>query len=94
MDWEAEAVTAQSSDFIPQSGTVQLAEGTLTAQLPLSIIDDSEPEFSETLSVSLVGVSGGARLNGTLPATVTILASDDPNGALRESHCTVRMSLQ
>ena len=84
VDWEAMAITAQSSDFVPQSGTVQLAEGTTSAQLPLSIVDDSEPEFSETLSVSLTSSRGGARIGGTLTATVTIPANDDPNGALRE----------
>ena len=88
MDWEAVAVTAQSSDFTPQSGSVVLADGSSSTQLPLSIVDDTEPEFSETLSVSLVGSGGGARLDGVLSATVTILASDDPNGALREQYNT------
>ena len=84
MDWEATVVTAQSSDFIPQSGRVQLADDVSSAQLPLSIVNDNEPEFAETLSVTLVASSGGARLDGVLTATVTISASDDPNGALRE----------
>ena len=82
MGWEAVAVTAQSADFSPQSGTVQIAAGASSAQLPLSIINDSDPEFSETLSVSLLAAGGGARLGGILMATVTILANDDPNGAL------------
>ena len=86
VDWEAVAVTAQSSDFTPQSGSVVLADGVSSTQLPLSIIDDTEPEFSETLTVSLVGSGRGARLDGILSATVTILASDDPNGALREQY--------
>lgn len=85
VDWEATAITAQSSDFIPQSGTVQLDEGATAVQLPLSIVDDSEPEFSESLSVSLTSVRGGARISGILTATVTIPANDDPNGALRKS---------
>ena len=84
VDWEAVPVTAQSSDFIPQSGTVELADGVSSVTLPLSIINDSEPEFAETLSVSLVASGGGAGLDGTLTATVTITASDDPNGALRK----------
>ena len=84
VDWVAVAGTAESTDFTPQSGTVVLADGVSSTPLPLSIIDDTEPEFSETLSVSLVGSGGGARLSGIETATVTILASDDPNGALRE----------
>ena len=86
VDWEAVPLTAQSSDFIPSSGVVVLDNGVSSIQLPLSIIDDTEPEFSETLSVSLVGSGGGARLGAVLTATVTILASDDPNGALRKNY--------
>lgn len=82
VDWEAMAITAQSSDFFPQSGTVEIEAGASSAQLPLSIINDSEPEFSETLSVSLVDVSGGARMGSIQTAIITILANDDPNGAL------------
>lgn len=82
VDWEAMAITAQSSDFFPRSGTVEIAAGAASAELPLSIIDDSDPEFSETLSVSLVNVSGGARMGSIQTATITILSNDDPNGAL------------
>lgn len=82
MDWEVTAVTAQSSDFFPQSGTVEIVAGASSTQLPLSIINDSDPEFSETLLVSLVAVGGGARLGGVLTATITIQSNDDPNGAL------------
>ena len=82
MNWEATAVTAQTADFFPHSGIVEIAEGASSTQLPLSIIDDSDPEFSETLTVSLVSISGGARFGSTLSATVSILANDDPNGAL------------
>ena len=87
VDWEATAITAQSSDFIPRSGTVQLAEGVSSARLPLSVINDADPEFAETLRVNLVGSGGDARLGGVLVATVTILANDDPNGALGEQLC-------
>ena len=82
MEWRAEAVTAQSSDFSPQSGTVHLAPGASSVQLPLSIVNDNSPEFPETLSVSLLEAEGGARLGDVLTTTVTILANDDPNGAL------------
>ena len=82
MNWEATAVTAQTSDFFPHSGIVEIAEGSSSTQLPLSIINDSDPEFSETLTVSLVSINGGARFGSTLSATVSILANDDPNGAL------------
>ena len=89
MDWEATAITAQTSDYIPQSGTVELADGVSSTQLPLSIINDAVPEFAETLSVSLVGSGGDARLDGVLTATITILANDDPNGALRKHNVYV-----
>ena len=48
-----------------------------------SILDDLEPEFQESLTLNLVTVDGGARINaGSKSATVNILPSDDPNGAL------------
>ncbi len=54
--------------------------------IPLSIPDDLEPEFQESLTVSLVDVDGGARIDdGGQSAVVNILANDDPNGALGES---------
>lgn len=82
VDWEAMPITAESSDFFPHSGTVEIAPGAASVQLPFSIIDDSDPEFSETLSVSLVDVNGGARMGSIQTAVITILANDDPNGAL------------
>ena len=82
VEWRAVAVTAQSSDFSPQNGTVYLAPGASSVQLPLSIVNDNSPEFPETLSVSLLAAGGGARLGDILTTTVTILANDDPNGAL------------
>ena len=82
VQWEAAAVTAQTADFAPQGGTVQIPPDTSSAQLPLSIINDDDPEFSETLSVSLLAAGGGARLGNLLTTIVTIQSNDDPNGAL------------
>ena len=83
MQWEAVAVTAQPADYAPQSGSVQIPAETSSVELPLSIINDNDPEFSETLTVRLVAAGGGARLGNLLTSSVRIEQNDDPNGALR-----------
>ena len=83
MQWEASAVTAQQADFAPQRGSVQILAEASSVELPLSIINDNDPEFSETLTVRLVTAGGGARLGNLLTSSVRIEQNDDPNGALR-----------
>ena len=85
VDWEATSITAQTSRLYPTEWHSRISRDDVSSiQLPLSIINDAIPEFAETLSVSLVGSGGDARLDGILTATITILANDDPNGALRK----------
>ena len=66
-------------------GVVTLANGEQSAPIPISITDETIPEFTEQFTVQLVGVVGGARLGGLTSAVVTITASDNPNGAIRKS---------
>ena len=86
MEWEADPITASHSDYTPQNGMVTFPPGVDSMPLPLSIVDDDEPEFAETLRVELTAIvnggDGGGVLGGELSAVVTILPSDDPNGAL------------
>ena len=63
---------------------VTLADGEQSTFVPLSITDETIPEFSEQFTVRLVGVVGGARLGGVTSTIVNITASDNPNGALRK----------
>ena len=82
VQWEATPTTAQSADYNPSSGVVTIAHSSMIATLPLSIVDDSEPEFAESLAVSILSVSNGASLGPVGTITVEIERSDDPNGAL------------
>ena len=84
VQWEALSGTATSADYSPIRGVVTLASGVQSAPVPLSITEETIPEFSEQFTVRLVGVVGGARLGGLTSATVTITASDNPNGAIRK----------
>ena len=65
-------------------GVVTLANGVQSEPIPLSITEDTLPEFSEQFTLRLVSVLGGARLGGLTSASITISASDNPNGALRK----------
>ena len=82
VQWETVALSADASDFSPTGGTVTFPPQSSSLTLPLVVNDDPTPEFDEQFEVRLVGVGGGARLGDTDVAVVTILASDDPNGAL------------
>ena len=84
VQWETVPGTAMADDYDPSRGVVTLAEGVGTEPIPLSITDETVPEFSEQFTVRLVGVVGGARLGGVTSTMVTISASDNPNGALRK----------
>ena len=81
VSWQATPGSADSADFSPVSGVVVIPEGVASMPLPLAVLDDTEPEFSEQFTVQLLSVSGGGRQGDVNRATVTIEASDDPNGA-------------
>lgn len=84
VQWETVPGTATADDYSPVRGVVTLADGVRSEFVPLSITDETIPEFSEQFTIQLVGVVGGARLGGVTSATVNITASDNPNGALRK----------
>ena len=68
-------------DFLVTSNQVTLRRNDKIAPLPIKIIDDNLPEFSETFTVTLNQVSGGGVLGTVTQTSVTIDVSDDPNGA-------------
>ena len=83
--------TATTADFAPTLGSVTMTANQSRIAVPLTIIDDSEPEFDESFAVELTSVMGGARLGSTTRSEVTILSNDDPNGRIGEmfdSFCT------
>ena len=85
VQWETVAGTATADDYSPTRGVVTLAEGVQSEPVPLSITEETVPEFSEQFTIRLVDVLGGARLGALMSAMVTISSSDNPNGALRKS---------
>lgn len=91
VEWETVSGTAGGADFSPQRGTVVIPAEVRTVTLPLVILEDSIPEFSEQFIVQLVGLSGsgGGRLGTLSTSTITITASDDPNGAFGEIYLQV-----
>ena len=84
VQWEAVPNTADTSDYTPTGGRIIFPPEVSSATIPLFILDDAEPEFTESLTVRLleVGITGGARLGDIEAAVINILPSDDPNGAL------------
>lgn len=86
VQWEAVPGIADATDYSPQGGVLIIPAGVRTVPLPVAILDDDEPEFSETFVVRLLGVSGGSRLGVLNSATITVTANDDPNGAFGETH--------
>ena len=80
--WTTSTDTAGSNDFRPAADFINIPNGQDEGAIPLNIIADGIPEFSETFMVHLNSVSGGARLGSISSTTVTILPNDDPYGAL------------
>ena len=66
------------SDFtIANSGTVTVLAGATTATIPVTVIDDSVQESSETVVLALVG-NGGYRVAGAVTHTLTIVDDETP----------------
>ncbi|XP_059909463.1 adhesion G-protein coupled receptor V1 [Gadus macrocephalus] len=78
--WEAQPITASFEDFSPSSGNVTLKDGQRDATIDITIIDDEEVEVEETFTVSLLRVTGGARLGTVTSVTASIPANDSPLG--------------
>ncbi|MGF1566479.1 MAG: malectin domain-containing carbohydrate-binding protein [Nodosilinea sp.] len=72
--------TATSNDYIALSNTVTIATNQLSATIPVSVLDDSTIEGTESVSVTLTGVNGAAdvALGTTTTATVNIADNDQP----------------
>ena len=82
IEWTTSTGTASSSDFRPAADIINIPNSQNEGVIPLNIIADGIPEFSEMFTVHLNMVSGGARLGDIQSTTITILPNDDPYGAL------------
>ncbi|OXB72852.1 UNVERIFIED_CONTAM: hypothetical protein H355_000852 [Colinus virginianus] len=78
--WEAILLTAGFEDFTPSSGNLTFEDEQATREIEITIIDDSEVEFLEIFKISLVRVTGGARLGNETVVTVAIPPNDSPVG--------------
>ncbi|XP_036063369.1 adhesion G-protein coupled receptor V1 [Onychomys torridus] len=78
--WKATPDSAGLEDFQPSHGTLQFADGQVTALIEITIIDDGEFELMETFSICLKSVAGGGRLGDDAVVTVVIPPNDSPFG--------------
>ncbi|XP_019373727.1 PREDICTED: G-protein coupled receptor 98 [Gavialis gangeticus] len=90
--WEAVPATASLEDFTPSSGILTFSEGQATGVIEITIIDDTVVEFLETFSVTLIWVTGGARLGDDTTVTIFIPPNDSPVGVFgfEEKSVTVK----
>lgn len=63
-------------DFVSLAETVSFADGELSKQVSIAMIDDSVVDSGEIFTVVLTNPLGGASIGGTAAATVTIVDSD------------------
>ena len=75
--YTVDGTATSGSDYTALSGTLSVAKGATTATIPVTIIDDSVPEGSETVVLKLIG-SSGYRVESPGTHTLTIAASDKP----------------
>uniref|UniRef100_A0A4W5KVI3 Calx-beta domain-containing protein n=1 Tax=Hucho hucho TaxID=62062 RepID=A0A4W5KVI3_9TELE len=85
-------------DFANASGSVLFLPGQRSEVLNLLVLNDDTPEFAESFQVTLVSAESGDGKPGSTPTSgasinpdnsatsVTVMASDHPYGAGRETH--------
>jgi len=83
----SDASATAASDYTAVSGRLNFDDGVVSRSFTVSILDDTVYEGSETFTIRLSNVSGGAVLGAITAATVTITENDPvpPAGALHFS---------
>jgi hypothetical protein len=73
------------ADISPASGQVRFFQGEPEKAVELKVTQDSMPEFSEIYTFELLPdtISGGARVEGAISATVIVEDSDDAHGLIQ-----------
>lgn len=64
------------SDYTAPSGSIQILAGQLSATLPISVLDDADPEQAETIEIALTSVSDASYSLGS-GATINVF-DDEP----------------
>ncbi|XP_063151499.1 adhesion G-protein coupled receptor V1 [Candoia aspera] len=92
LDWEATPVSASLKDFTPSFGNLTFADGQITGVIEITIIDDDDVEFLEMFTVTLLRVTGDARLGDNVQVMVTVAPNDSPVGvfSFEEKHVIVK----
>uniref|UniRef100_H2M3Y4 Adhesion G-protein coupled receptor V1 n=1 Tax=Oryzias latipes TaxID=8090 RepID=H2M3Y4_ORYLA len=90
--WEAAPITADPNDFSPLSGNVTFQDGQRETFISITILDDEQVEATETFTVTLLRVIGGARLGQVTSVTVSIPANDSPLGRFGFQHLEMLIS--
>lgn len=82
VSFEITYISASSDDVIitPSSGTVTLLNGQNETTIYLEVVNDTVPEESERVRVTLTSTTGDAVLVNPTSASITLLPSDYPNG--------------
>ncbi len=77
VDFTIEEGTATAGeDFVTTNGTLYFAEGVTRMTIAVPLVDDALDEETETFTVQLSNVTGGATLGESSLATVSILDND------------------
>uniref|UniRef100_A0ABM5FTD0 Adhesion G-protein coupled receptor V1 isoform X1 n=1 Tax=Pogona vitticeps TaxID=103695 RepID=A0ABM5FTD0_9SAUR len=89
--WEATPITASLEDFTPSFGNLTFADGQEAGVMEITIIDDDIVEFLEMFNVTLLRVTGGARLGEDVQVTITVPPNDSPVGVFGFEEKEVRV---
>jgi hypothetical protein len=71
-----------TKDYLINASKVTLSDGQRTAAVPISIINDEDPEFNETFIVRLVSNDGSVIIGSPSQCEVTIEKNDYPYGLI------------
>ena len=61
--WEVRGVNVENSDLQPFEGSTILEEGQREGQINIQVLPDSVPELTETFTLVLLRVAGGAEID-------------------------------
>ncbi len=101
VEFETLGNTAQAgTDFVPQLGTITFAPFETIKTLQIPIVNDSQPEATESFRIRLFNPAGGAVLGPQTETVITVLDADlgfsisPPNVTVREGTPNVSLLVE
>jgi hypothetical protein len=89
VDYETVGVNATAGrDFLDASGRLTFAQGETTKTITLTIVDDADPEETESFLVRLLSTTGGAAIGSQQQMTIRILSDDGAPAVDLAAHFT------